>query len=205
LDDLSASPSALAAIISSMSGSTPQLAPLTADEGRRQERTHLFVAAQLCFASGACPVHIRNMSPSGALIEGAVLPDQHEAATLRRGPLEAKVRIVWKAGRKAGVSFLSPVHVADWMSRTMPSHQAKVDDLVRTIRSGEGGVGGNVQGMAGRIAPPIEAELRDLRRELAMLEHALAGDEAVIMAHPEIQLLDIALQRIDRMIASVRA
>ena len=188
-----------------MPGSTSQLAPLTPDEGRRQERTHLFVAAQLCSASGASPIHIRNMSPSGALIEGAVLPDQHEAATLRRGPLEAKVRIVWKAGRKAGVSFLSAVHVASWMSKTTPSHQAKVDDLVRTIRSGQGGgVGGLVNGLAGQDGPPIEAELRDLRRELAGLEQALAGNEAVIMAHPEIQTLDIALQRIDRMIARVR-
>jgi len=185
-----------------MPGSTSQLAPLTPDDGRRQERTHLFVAAQLCFASGACPVHIRNMSPSGALIEGAVLPDQHAAATLRRGALEAKVRIVWKTGRKAGVSFLSAVHVADWMSKTTPSHQAKVDNLVRTIRSGQ--AGGLVDGLAGEDDPPIEAELRDLRRELAILERALAGDEAVTMAHPEIQMLDIALQRIDRMIARVR-
>jgi hypothetical protein len=187
-----------------MSGSNPQLASLTSDDGRRQERTHLFVAAQLCFASGTCPVHIRNMSPSGALIEGASLPDQHEPATLRRGPLEAKVRVVWKAGRKAGVSFLSAVHVADWMSRTMPSHQAKVDDLVRGIRAGQVGNAEAVQGMAGKEGPPIEGDLRELRRELGVLEHALAGDEAVIMAHPEIQMLDIALQRIDRMIARVR-
>jgi len=188
-----------------MSGSTPELAPLTTDESRRQERTHLFVAAQLCFASGACPVHIRNMSPSGALVEGSVLPGQHEAATLRRGPLEAKVRIVWKAGRKAGVSFLSAVHVVDWMSRTMPSHQAKVDHLLRTIRSAQGRVsGGLADHMAGPDNPPIEAELRELRRELAILEHVLAADEAVIMAHPQIQMLDISLQRIDRMIARVR-
>jgi len=177
---------------------------MTTGEGRRQERTHLFVAAQLCFASGACPVHIRNMSPSGALIEGSVLPGLHEPATLRRGQLEAKVRIVWKASRKAGVSFLSAVHVADWMSRTIPSHQAKVDHIVRTIRSGQREAVGS---LADRIArpdsPPIEAELRELRRELAILEHALAADEAVIVDHPEIQMLDIALQRIDRMIARV--
>jgi len=36
------------------------------------------------------------------------------------------------------------------------------------------------------------------------MEQALAGNEAVIIAHPEIQMLDIMLQRIDRMIARVR-
>jgi len=185
--------------MAAMPGSTPELAPT--DEGRCQERTHLFVAARLCFASGACPVHIRNMSPSGALIEGAVLPDLHEAATLERGRLEAKVRVVWKVGRKAGVSFLSAVHVVDWMSRTLPSHQMKVDDLIQSIRAGQGR---GAAGLAKGDGPPIEAELQALRRELAILEQALAGDEAVTMAHPEIQMLDIALQRIDRMIARAR-
>jgi hypothetical protein len=184
-----------------MAGSAPELMPIATDESRRLARTHLFVAAQLCSASGPSPVHIRNMSPSGALIEGAVLPEQHEPATLRRGLLEAKVRIVWKAGRRAGVSFLSAVHVADWMSRTLPPHQAKVDDLLHNIRSGQG----EAAGQPGQSERGIEAELRELRVELAILEHALAGDKVVITAHPEIQMLDIVLQKLDLLIARAGA
>ena len=89
--------------------------PLPPDESRGLARTHLFVAARLSFASGSSPVHLRNMSPSGALIEGPVLPSRGEPATLRRGSLEVIVKVVWTTGRKAGVSFLYPVHVADWM------------------------------------------------------------------------------------------
>jgi hypothetical protein len=154
----------------------------------------------LSFAGGFAPVHIRNMSPSGALIEGEILPGQDEPATLRRGSLEAIVKVVWTSGRKAGVSFVSAVHVADWMSRTVPFHQAKVDSLLHNIRSGQGP--GSSGEATGEMA--MEAELRELRLELARLEHALGGDEAIIMAHPEVQLFDIALQRIDRMIARVR-
>lgn len=186
-----------------MAESAQQLTPLAPDDGRRAARTHLFVAATLSFAGGSAPVHIRNMSPSGALIEGAVLPGQGEPATLRRGSLEAIVKVVWISGRKAGASFVSAVHVADWMSRTVSCHQAQVDNLLHEIRSGQGPKcsGGTTLDQG---EPAIEAELRELRLELARLEHALGGDEAVIMAHPEVQLFDIALQRIDRMIARVR-
>ncbi len=95
-----------------MLGSASQIAPLTTDESRREERTHLFVAATLYFADGSCPVHIRNMSPTGALIEGAVLPEIQMPAIMKRGELETNVSLVWKAGRKAGLSFSSTVHVA---------------------------------------------------------------------------------------------
>ena len=188
-----------------MAGSAQELTPLAPDDSRRLARTHLFVAATLSFAGGSAPVHVRNMSPSGALIEGAVLPGQGEPATLRRGSLEAIVKIVWTSDRKAGVSFVSAVHVASWMSRTVPSHQAQVDNILHQIRSGRGPEGsGEAMDAPGQVEPAIEAELRELRLELARLEHALGHDEAVIMAHPEVQLFDIALQRIDRMIARVR-
>lgn len=184
-----------------MAGSPSELMPLTTDDSRRLARTHLFVAATLSFASGSAPVHIRNMSPSGALIEGAVLPDQAEPATLRRGPLEAQVTIVWKAGRRAGVAFSSTVHVADWMSRTTHSHQARVDEMLRNIRAGGSGSSGRSVGETAGADAPIEAELQALRRELANLENGLVGDAAVVMAHPEIQLFDIAIQRLDKVIA----
>jgi hypothetical protein len=184
-----------------MAGSASELTPLATDDSRRLARTHLFVGATLSFAGGSSPVYIRNMSPSGALVEGAALPDQYAPATLRRGSLEAIVRVIWTASGKAGVSFLSAVHVADWMSRTLPSHQTKVDDLMRDIRTGQSGVSPCDQAVGG---PSMDIELHALRRDLADLENALVRDAAVIAEHPEIQLLDIALQRIDGMIARFR-
>jgi hypothetical protein len=188
-----------------MAGAASELTPLTTDESRRQDRTHLFVAATLYAAGSPSPVHIRNMSPSGALIEGAVLPEQDMAATLRRGCLEAAARIVWKAGRKAGICFSSTLHVADWMSRIVPSHQDHVDEAVRSIRAGQ-----EVEPSHGADRPPalagpgLEAELRALKGDLAELENGLTADAAVAAGHPEIQLLDVALQRIERMLAGMR-
>ena len=161
----------------------------------------MFVAATLYSAAGSCPIHIRNMSLTGALIEGSILPDQSMEVTLRRGSLEAAARIVWRAGRKAGIAFCCAVQVAGWMSRTPPSHQAKVDEIVRGIR-GTCHVPASADAhMLSSHGSLLETELLGLKAELIQLETGLTGDPAVVAAHPEIQLLDIALQRVERLLA----
>lgn len=162
----------------------------------------MFVAATLYCAAGSCPIHIRNMSLTGALIEGAVLPDDGTAVTLRRGSLEAGAKIVWKAGRRAGIAFCAAIEVSDWMSRTPPCHQAKVDQILRNLR-------GTCQKPAATAAPVppsgeslLETELLGLKAELAQLETGLTSDLTVVAAHPEIQLLDLARQRVERLLAS---
>lgn len=188
-----------------MAESASIIAPLATGENRCQQRTHLFVAATLYFDGGSSSVHIRNMSLTGALIESTVLPEQGATATLKRGALQAIVRIVWKADRRAGISFSSTTHVADWMSRAPPLHQTRIDDAVRAIRSGqEVNLAGAADLATGPAAMAIEAELNALRGELAEIEAGLIGDVVVVATHPEIQLLDVAQQRVERILARIR-
>jgi hypothetical protein len=185
-----------------MAESISALIPLQDHEGRQHDRTHMFVAATLYSGSNSCPVNIRNMSLSGALIEGAVLPARDASITLRRGSLQAAAKIVWAAGRKAGVAFCAAVQVGDWMSRTPPSHQARVDEILRGVR--EGASGPTAPADASPVAPigtALEAELKALQEELTQLETGLTNDMDVVAKHPEIQLLDIALQRVGRLLA----
>ena len=185
-----------------MAESALSLTPLHSPQGRLHDRTHMFVAATLYADAGSCPVNVRNMSLVGALIEGAVLPEPDMAVTLRRGSLEAKARIVWRAGRKAGIAFGASIHIADWMSRNPDSAQAQVDDLVRGFRSSGGSVPRPVPAAPCRASAnaTFEMDLRALRLELMDLENGLTGDVVVVATHPEIQLLDVALQRIERML-----
>jgi hypothetical protein len=174
----------------------------SAEEGRQQTRTHLFVAATLYAEAGSTPVNIRNMSRSGALVEGSFLPDAGEKIRLKRGQLEATGWIAWRVERKAGIRLDAAVHVADWMSRQGGAHQERVDALLSIARSD-----------ASQAAPPpnssyqasIEAELRQLRLELGALEAALLKDVVVVATHPEIQTLDLSVQRIDRILKELRA
>jgi len=185
-----------------MADRASNVSPLTTDESRCQQRTHLFVSAALCWAGTSSPVHIRNMSATGALLEGAPLPGPGASAMLKRGPLSAKVEIVWTADRRAGVAFASTVQVADWMSRTPPQHQARVDEAVRLVRSNPG-ANPTAERVPERVDTMIQTELYAARRELAEIEAGLVGDLIMVAVHPEIQLLDVVQQRIERILAQL--
>lgn len=171
------------------------------DEGRQQPRTHLFVAATLYSDAGSSPVHIRNMSPCGALIEAALLPDPGSTISLRRGRLNAAGRIAWHNGRRAGVRFEAEIQVAEWMSRVGSTGQHQVDAIIASCRAKPGAV----TPLATASSPAsIEVELAMLRVELEQLENALIEDPALVAAHPEIQTIDISLQRVDRVLKRLR-
>jgi hypothetical protein len=49
----------------------------------------------------------------------------------------------------------------------------------------------------------LETELAQLRADLSRLGGKLASDPALIASHPEIQMLDVSVQRIDRIIGQL--
>jgi hypothetical protein len=181
-----------------MTGTQSAMVALT--HGRQHDRTHLFVAAILHSGTGSCPVNVRNISTSGALIEGAIAPGPGATVTLMRGSLQVSATILWKLDRQAGIAFSSPLQVADWMPLKAGAHQGQVDGMIDTIRSGTGDRPG---GPMDRRPDSLDTELRALRSEIAQLGDALVKDTLLIAAHPEIQLIDIALQRIDRMLLDI--
>ena len=165
-------------------------------DGRVQPRTHLFVIATLSDGLTSSPVHIRNMSPSGALLESCHLPEPGSRTMLKRGSLRASGRIAWRASRKAGIRFDSPIFVADWMSQKVSAQQGQVDELVSSLKSGSGGT----KAPEAQSPETVELAMMMLRADLLALGNALAGDAILVATHPEIQALDIALQRIDRIL-----
>lgn len=179
----------------------PQIDEDGSPEGREHNRTHLFVLATLYTASSSGPVHIRNMSPTGALVEGAGLPEPGTIVTVKRGRLQATGQLVWREDRKAGIAFRSYLHVGEWMARQGGTPQSQVDEAISAIRSTSFPVPAPTPS---RTSLPIEAELEQLREELTRLGNSLIGDVVLVATHPEIQTLDISLQRIDRIAEALR-
>lgn len=173
----------------------------TLDDGRRHPRSHLFVAAALYTDRGSAPVRIRNMSQYGALIEAPAVPEPGTAVVLKRGSLEVAGEIAWKAGQKAGIALATSVNVADWMSRKAGAHQERVDEIVSNLKSGK--PSDPVADVAGKSSDAL-AELEALRADLARLAAGLAADAILVATHPEIQMVDIALQRVDRITGQLR-
>ena len=102
---------------------------------RHGARTHLFVISTLCWDAGSAPVHVRNMSANGALIEAADPPAPGSPFVLKRGSLKVGGRIAWAASRQAGLAFGAAVCVADWMARQANARQDQIDEIVSALRS----------------------------------------------------------------------
>ena len=173
-------------------------------EHRHGARTHLFVVATLCWDACTAPVHIRNLSANGALIEAALLPEPGSLFLLKRGRLKVGGPVAWTAARQAGLAFGSSVSVADWMARQANARQDRIDEIVCAFKS-EASCGDRPVSPDSGSDPPhsIEQELSLLRADLIKLGDGLTADVVLVATHPEIQLLDIALQRIDRIVEAM--
>ena len=172
---------------------------------RRAERTHLFLVATLYAGHASAPVRVRNLSHSGALVEGADLPAAGSVITLRRGLLEAGGAVVWAEAGRAGLSFRAPVAVSDWLPTKEAARQARVDQIAFGLKQARPGAA--LRAVTDPVFMSADAALADLMRlqaELAHLGDLLAQDEAIVSAHPEIQLLDAAGQRIAKIVEALR-
>ena len=160
------------------------------------------------------PVHIRNLSASGALVEGHALPDAGTAVSIRRAKLEVGGIVAWKSANQAGIAFHRAIFVPSWLPGTSASRQCAIDSFVFDSKAGpRGGTrqpetpdppAGAVPAAPGAAAQAL-AELAALKTELIALGEALCGDVILVATHPEIQAIDIAIQRVDRLLALARA
>ena len=107
----------------------------------RDPRTKVLLTAQIFGDGGERPVRIRNMSASGAMLEGTVLPPAGARLTLARADLRMDAEVVWSSPGRCGIRFDDTVVVSDWISGTAAtarsqSGQARIDALQADIRSG---------------------------------------------------------------------
>jgi len=150
---------------------------------------------------------VRNLSPTGALVEAQGLPPAGTAIMLRRGLLEASGKVAWSGAGRAGLSFAAPVTVSAWLPTKESARQAKVEQIAFGVKNARPG-GTVLVSVADPVLMSPEAAIADLVRLRAELDHLgdlLAQDMAVVANHPEIQLFDSAGQRIAKIIEALRA
>ena len=167
---------------------------------RSTPRNHLFLSATICFDNVSAAIRLRDLSASGARIEGATLPAIGAAAHISRGTLHASGTIVWRDGKGCGLRFDAPLPLDAWMPGRASRDQLAVDAMIEAVRSG-----------AAEVLPfrptPLPDTFRDalpqrLAEELAYVSRLLEslGDDLcaeplVVMRHAEkLQNLDISAQ-----------
>jgi hypothetical protein len=90
-------------------GALDRLSELFARTRRAEPRYSVLLAGRAIAASCSGPVTIRDLSLSGALLDGPSLPPLGRLLILKRGPFEIAGRIAWRKGNRAGLRFERPL------------------------------------------------------------------------------------------------
>lgn len=168
---------------------------------RVDARSNIFVVAALTSADGTIRVRIRNMSRTGALIEGSLIPPAGAPVRLSRSSLSVPAEIVWLRGTRAGVRFGSAVTVAEWLPRAKSATgQHRVDEIVYSYTAEMGAMRTATAPKAGSVArPEIEKELLDLSASLNAAAEELAADDHAMERHSSaLQAIDVVAQKLEQ-------
>jgi len=162
---------------------------------RSRHRNNVFISATLYGEENSYPVTVRNLSESGALVEGPALSRAGTRFRLRRGSLEVAGAVMWQKGSNAGLQFDLLIAVDDWLPNAMRKHQALVDKMVHDVQLG----------FQKRRGPPSTHEQAVWNAErIALLVEWIAeefsSDGRIVAEHSEkLQQLDIAVQHLRRL------
>lgn len=160
-------------------------------EERAEPRTNLFVAATIATDAMSGPVRLRNISPSGARVEAADLPNVGARVRLRRGTLSVSGVVGWRNDKSMGMRFDRPTDVQLWLPNGQSSQQT-VDKVVNAIRLGDH--------PAPTPAPARNSESYELLSIADLLDglgDALSEDPDVVAKYfAKLQVLDIATQKL---------
>jgi hypothetical protein len=160
-------------------------------EDRDAVRSNVFLAAVIEAPGGPFPVRIRNVSVSGALLEGPELPQEGTPVDLRRGHLSAKGEVAWRDEDQCGVRFEASIVVAAWVKRVGHTGQEQVDRAVASLRR---------PGFAGPIeTAPQAADLQTISASLDEICERLANSKDLsIEIAEELLKLDTIAQSLRR-------
>ena len=163
----------------------------------------MFVMATIYADSGSAPIRVRNLSPTGALIEGPLLPPPGTQVRMSRGSLNIMGDIIWHKDRRAGLRFKSTVSVADWLphGRSLDDQQ-RIDEVIQNARMGNRGVSPRapIDSLTSHSTKLSAMELRRLRLTILTLSEDLAADPLVVERHgAKLQTLDVVAQALGRL------
>jgi hypothetical protein len=169
-------------------------------------RTNLLLAATAEVGGRSLPIRIRNLSDTGAMVEGAGLPEAGMPLIVMRGDLQVAATIAWAVGGRRGIRFAGPVPVNEWtggkpraIDCTGLRDQRRVDAIQAEARAD------TPLGRALRCAGPAEPGLalppdldKRLADELGYVQRLLEGlGDELIADHLLIQRHGKSLQSLD--------
>lgn len=180
---------------------TPTSLECRQDEPRSADRSSIYLAAALYCDGASSPVKIRNISATGALLEGVAVPSPGTLVQLVRGGLIVHGLVIWTSDGRCGLKFSGSIDVQNWRAGLAHAEQQRVDEVVKLVKAGAVPLPVPPLGHLPQRNDPEESAARlsdDLRIVSALLDklgEELASDMEIVTGHgPALQNLDIAMQ-----------
>jgi hypothetical protein len=170
----------------------------------RLPRKNLMLGVTIEAGAFKTPVRLRNLSVSGAMLEGPTLPDPGVRLVLQRSDIRMGATVIWRTQGRCGVSFDDvTTSVDEWVAGTRaPSFngrrgQARVDAIQSAVRSGEAlpadaPAAASAELSIAELDTRVVEEIVYVRRLLEALGEEVADDPIVLQRHM------LALQNLDR-------
>jgi hypothetical protein len=168
-----------------------------ASDARKDTRVSLYLAASLYCDGCSSPVKIRNISPTGALLESATSCPAGALVQLVRGSLIVHGLVAWSDHGRCGVNFSGSIDVQKWCAPPGNAEQERVDEIVRVVKAGAVPlpVSTASKDLADSANQAFSGDLQRVAELLARVGDRLAKDGIVVAQYAtELQNLDIAMQ-----------
>lgn len=168
----------------------------------RAPRKNLLLAATIEAGTLSATVRIRNLSASGAMLDGVALPNIGTRLVLRRSVIEMPATVVWQAAGRCGVQFeATTISVDEWvaglLSPSFNGHkgQQRVDAIQEALRAGAA-LPDEAKAPAAPSPEVVETRVAEeilyVQRLLDTLGEDLVEDPILLQRHAR------ALQNLDR-------
>ena len=170
----------------------------TEPDARGAPRTYLLLSASIITDGLSSPVRIRNLSETGALLEGGAFPNVGQTLTLARLKMQIKAEVVWKSGCRCGIKFDGLVSTTEWIAGVSGTSPTPALTLVAPARAASGvslpttSTTKDLSDFAADLNNRLAEEVAFVRRLLESAGEALADDTVVLQRH------GVTLQGFDR-------
>lgn len=185
------------------------------NEQRRGHRSNLFLAAVIESGGIESPVRIRDLSFSGARLEGPAFPPVGSRLVLRRQEMQIEAIVKWVSAPRCGVAFDGQISVQDWVAGKASSDarfgQAEVDRLQSVVRAetapSEAAEAPSVPCFVGAgLDERLAQELAYVQRLLEAVSAELVRDAGIVARHGRaLQGFDLADQILGHLAAVIKA
>ena len=177
-----------------------------ARDRRASRRSNLLLVAEIEYDGLIAQVRIRNVSDTGAMVEGPQVPKAGTRLWLKRGTLKVRASVAWADRGKAGLHFDEQLPVEIWAGgKPKPAEpaglkdQRQIDALQAAIRAGHSTTAFDTPPSASPEAGQLNArtadEIKYVVRLIESLGDQLAGDPVILHKHAtSLQNIDLANQ-----------